>query len=377
MELPCEIWEKIILQVNDAKQCIKLFKSLPKLTQKNIREVFDNHIKSIQNKILYSVNNSMILAVENQNITIFEDNYAENQIKYVRYMKSESGENEYFVSVDKNGTIIFWDTKTYKFIDSIEIGDEIQNIEFHPSKTKLVVSLIKENLGLEIQSLTLTTHGIIFNETIIGYEPEFLIEIVYHPTLPYMFFIRYKNYKIYSIYLWKYEESDNINDFQYSAFERVELPFIVNFGIENMESFIYIYYLPFRVLDNGDFECLGKGVSYYYIIKMGIINNKFYHKEIERILYNSRFIIDYIRVKNKIIYLVDGYKIIEQYGANMRIIYQNKGEPISKLTLRKNYIIFLEDCVFKKISIDNFELVEAEEIIDCHRIPSDFFILLE
>jgi WD40 repeat protein len=184
MELPCEIWEKIILQNNDAKQCIKLFKSLPKLTQKNIREVFDNHIKSIQNKILYSVNNSMILAVENQNITIFEDNYAENQIKFIRYMKSESGENEYFISVDKKGTIIFWDTKTYKFIDSIEIGNEIQNIEFHPSKTKLVVSLIKENLGLEIQSLTLTTHGIIFNETIIGYEPEFLIEIVYHPTLP-------------------------------------------------------------------------------------------------------------------------------------------------------------------------------------------------
>lgn len=376
MELPCEIWEKIILQTNDASQCIKLYKSLPRLTQKNIQNVYNIHLKSIQNCVLYSVENCIILAVENQRFPILMDDDTDNEIQFVRYT-SNLGENGYFVSVDKRGKIIFWDAKTHKYMDSIEIDSEIQNIEFHPSESKMAVSVIRENLGLEIQSLIFANNGIIFNETVIGNEPEFLIEIVYHPTLPHIFLIRYKNYQIYSIYLWKYEESESINDFQYSAFERVELPFIMNFGIEQLESFIYIYYLPFRILDNGDFECLGKGVSYYYIIKLRLANNHFYMKENELLLYSGggRLVLNYIRIQHKIIYLVDECKIIEQDGTNVRIIYQNKVALISQLTLRKNFIIFLEDSIFKKIDIETLELVRVEEIVDCCKVPSDFCIL--
>jgi hypothetical protein len=318
----------------------------------------------------------MILAVENQRFPIIIDDDTNNEIQFVRYAHN-LGENGYFVSVDKRGKIIFWDAKTHKYMDCIEIDSEIQNIEFHPSESKMAVSVIRENLGLEIQSLILTNNGIIFNETIIGYEPEFLIEIVYHPILPYMLLIRYKNNQIYSIYLWKYEESESINNFQYSAFERVEMPFIVNFGIEQLDHFIYIYYLPFRILDNGDFEFLGKGVSYYYIIKMGLANNQFYMKENELLLYSGggRLVLDYIRIQHKIIYLVDGYKIIQQDGANVRIIYQNRGALISQLTLRKNFIIFLEDRVFKKIDIETLELVKVGEIVNCCKVPSDFYVL--
>ena len=368
MELPCEIWERIILQTNDAKQCIKLFKSLPKLTQKNIRNVYNSHLKLIQNRILYSVENCMILGVEHQRFPILMDDDTDNEIQFVRYARN-LGENGYFVSVDKRGKIIFWDAKTHKYMDCIEIDSEIQNIEFHPTESKMAVSVIRENLGLEIQSLIFANNGIVFNETILGYEPEFLIKFVYHPTLPHIFLIRYKNNQIYSIYLWKYEESESINDFQYSAFQRVELPFIMNFGSE-------IYYLPFKVLDNGDFECLGKGLS-YYIIKMGLTNNLFYTKKNQLLLYSGeeRPVLEYIRIQHKIIYLVDGCKIIEQDGSNLRIIYQNKGALISQLTLRKNFIIFLEDSVFKKIDIETLELVRVEEIVDCCKVPSDFCVL--
>ena len=376
MELPCEIWEKIILQTNDASQCIKLYKSLSRLTQINIQNVYNIHLKSIQNRALYTVKNCMILAVENQRFPILMDDDTDNEIQFVRYARN-LGENGYFVSVDKRGKIIFWDAKTHKYMDSIEIDSEIQNIEFHPSESKMAVSVIRENLGLEIQSLIFTNNGIIFNETVIGYESDFLIKIVYHPTLPHIFLIRYKNNQIYSIYLWKYEESESINDFQYSAFERVELPFIMNFGIEQLDSFIYIYYLPFRVLDNGDFECLGKGVSYYYIIKLGLANNHFYMKENELLLYSGggRPVLDYIRIYHRIIYLMDGCKIIEQDGTNVCIIYQNRGALISQLTLRKNFIIFLENSAFKKIEIETLELVRVEEIVDCCKVPSDFCVL--
>ena len=371
MELPPEIWEKIIVQIKDPKQCIKLFQSFPKNTKNYIRDAYNNHMESIQMKILYAIHNCIFLAIEDKSEIILMDDYDYNEIQYVRSMKGGI-----FVSVDEKGEIIFWDEKTYKYIDSIEIENNIQNIEFHPNESRLVVSFIHENIGIEFQSILLKNNQIEYNQTILAFETDFLIEIIFHPTSPYVLFIRHKNYQIYSVYLWKYNEKSSIDEFEYSPFERVEFPFVMNFGVEYMDNFIYIYYLPFRILDNGDFECLGKGVCYYYILKMGMANYKFYQKENEKILYyGRRQILDYIRIKHKIIYLVDGFKIIEQDGANTRIIYQNNEQPISQLTYKNNYIIFLEKQVFKKINIDKLDDENIEEIIDCQRVPNDFCIL--
>jgi len=366
MELPCEIWEKIIVQIKDVKQCVKLFKALPKITQNNIHSIFVKHIESIQIKILYSLENYVFLAIEDKRIIIQMEN---NDIQQLRIMNDGN-----YVSVDIKGKIIFWDHKKYKYIDCVEIESEIHNIEFHPTESRMIVSLIRENLGLEIQSIHFKKNGIDFNQTLIAYEPEFLIEIVYHPIISYILIIRHKNSQIYSVYLWNYNQTIDGDELEYSDFERIEYPFIINFGIDYIDNFIYIYYLPFKILENGDFECLGKGISYYYILKMGISNNKFYLKENQRFLYsNCRQIFDYVRYNDKLIYIVNGYKIIQQDKGNIKIIYENHGEPISRLTLKHNYIIFLENHMFKKIDLDKFDRIE--EIIDCKKIPSDFCVL--
>ena len=116
MDLPCEIWEKIIVQIKDCKQCIKLFNSFPRIMQDYIRGTFDEHLESIQTKFLYSFENCVFLATENTKFSkvILMDDDAEFQ--YVRVMNTG-----YLVSVDKNGKIIFWDSKKYKYIDCIEI----------------------------------------------------------------------------------------------------------------------------------------------------------------------------------------------------------------------------------------------------------------
>jgi hypothetical protein len=371
MDLPCEVWEKIIVQVKNVNECIKLFNSFPKIIQEYIRETFETHMESIKTKILYSIENSLFLAIENKQVIVFMDNNLYNDIQYVKYMNGGC-----FVSVDKKGKIIFWDEKTRKYIDCIEIESELQNIEFHPTESRMIVSLIRENLGLEFQSIYLKKDGINFNQTLLPYELDFLIEIVYHPTLPYILLIRYKNYQIYSIYLWKYNEVNSTNYLEYSAFERLEFPFIMNFSMGYIDNFIYMYNLPFRILENGDFECLGKGISYYYILHMGMKNNKFYQKENEKLLYSGQQqVFDYIRINQKIIYLVNGYKIIEQDGANTRIIYENDKQPISQLIYKNNYIIFLENHIFKKIDINNFGINNIEEIFDCQKVPNDFCVL--
>ena len=202
MDLPCEIWEKIIVEIKDVKECIKLFKSFQKITQAYIRKTFDNHIEEIKIKIIYSVNNCVFLVNEDNQSIIFMDNNVYNDIQYIRFMNYG-----YFISVDKKGKIIFWDSKKYKYIDCIETDSKLENIEFHPTESRMIVSLIRENLGLEFQSIFLKKDGIDFNQTLLAHEPEFLVKIVYHPTLPYVLLIRNKNYQIYSIYLWKYKWS--------------------------------------------------------------------------------------------------------------------------------------------------------------------------
>jgi hypothetical protein len=109
---------------------------------------------------------------------------------------------------------------------------------------------------------------------------------------------------------------------------------------------------------------------------MKIVNNKFYQNKNERILCNGRQkVFDYVRINHKIIYLIEGYKIIEQEGTNSRILYENNGEAISKLTYKNNYIIFLEKNLFKKIDLENYGSDNIEEIIDIQKAPSDFCIL--
>ena len=89
MDLPSEIWEKIIVEIKDVKECIKLFKSFPKITQKYIRNIFDNHIQAIKVKILYCYQNCLFLAIENKNIMImkYSDIFNIPWFKFLLYKK--------------------------------------------------------------------------------------------------------------------------------------------------------------------------------------------------------------------------------------------------------------------------------------------------
>ncbi len=45
MELPCEIWEKIIVEVKDYKECIRLFRSFTRKIQNYIYNTFASHLE--------------------------------------------------------------------------------------------------------------------------------------------------------------------------------------------------------------------------------------------------------------------------------------------------------------------------------------------
>jgi hypothetical protein len=199
----------------------------------------------------------------------------------------------------------------------------------------MVISIIN-GTNLEIQSLIFSGGGIVVNETVVGYDKDYEIKLVYHPTLPYLYIIRSS-----SVYLWKYEEMyDETDPFAFSEFERIDLP--------SMET----YHTPFSITEKGEFECLCKGLYNYSIVRMEIRNARFFVKEVEILLYACREVNDYLRVGTKIYYIENKTNIIEQHGMTTTVLYISQDATISKFELRRGNLIFLDGDLFKRIDLD-------------------------
>ena len=357
MDLPTDIWEKILLSLNNGACCERLYNALPKKFQKELMYQYMDHRKMINTRILCAVKNTAALFIENGiYVKFYQDYIVENDVIFVRYgtnMITRDGVRDCIVSATRNGTIMFWDAHSNRYIDRIDIDNKIEHLELHPNKSRMVVSAINGS-GLEIQSMIFWEGGIKFNETIVGYDKDYEIKLVYHPTLPHIYIIRSTN-NIISVYLWKYEEvydEDSENDFfVYSEFERIELPTIINFSINSVESYIYTYHTPLKITNNGEFECLSKGLHHYSIVRMEIRNARFFIKEVEILLYPCRVVNDYLRVENDIYYIENCSNIIEQRGMTTTVLYVSE-ENLSKIEIRRGHLIFVEGNCFKRIDLD-------------------------
>ena len=354
MDLPNELWEKILFSLNNGASCERLYNALPKKLQNEIMYLYMDHKRSINTRILCAVKNTTALFIENGiYVKFYQDYIVENDVIFVRHcpnMITRDGVCDCIITATQNGTVMFWDAHSNRYIDRIDVNNKIEHLELHPNKSRMVISTINEN-GLEIQSLIFWEGGITFNETIIGYDKDYEIKLVYHPTLPHIYIIR-STKNISSVYLWKYEEiydeNQNADDlFVYSEFERIELPTI--------ESYIYTYHIPFKITDKGEFECLSKGLYHYSIVRMEIRNARFFVKDVEILLYPCREVNDYLRIGNKIYYIENQKNIIEQHGMTTTVLYVSE-EIVSKIELRRGNLIFVEGNCFKRIDLDTHRI---------------------
>lgn len=355
MDLPTDIWEKILLSLNNGASCERLYNALPKKLQNEIMYLYMDHRKMINTRILCAVKNTTALFIENGiYVKFYQDYIVENYVIFVRHcpnMITRDRVCDCIITATQNGTVMFWDAHSNRYIDRIDVNNKIEHLELHPNKSRMVISTINRG-GLEIQSLIFWEGGITFNETIIGYDKDYEIKLVYHPTLPHIYIIR-STKNIISVYLWKYEEIYNEDDaddrFIYSEFERIELPII----LDSVESYIYTYHIPFKITDKGEFECLRKGLYHYSIVRMEIRNSRFFIKEVEILLYPCREVNDYLRIGNKIYYIENQKNIIEQHGITTTVLYVSQ-ETVSKIEIRKGHLIFVEGNLFKRIDLDTY-----------------------
>lgn len=358
MYLPIDIWEKILLSLNSGACCERLYNALSKKNQNELMYSYMDHRKLVDIRILCAVKNTTALFIENGiYIKFFQDYLVENDVIFVRHvpdMIRSDGLYNCIVSATRNGTVMFWDAYSNRYIDRLDFGSKIEHMEFHPNKSRMVISTIN-GTNLEIQSLIFSGGGIIVNETIVGYDKDYEIKLVYHPMLPHLYIIR-SSQNIISVYLWKYEELyDETDPFAFSEFERIDLPSIINFSINSVENYMYAYHTPFRIAENGDFECLCKGLHYYSIVRMEIRNARFFVKEVEILLYACREVNDYLRVGTKIYYIENKTNIIEQHGMTTTVLYVSQ-DAISKFELRRGNLIFLDGDLFKRIDINTYAM---------------------
>lgn len=354
MYLPTDIWEKIMLSMNSGACCERLYNALSKKTKNELTDSYMDHRKLINIRILCAVKNTVALFIENGiYIKFYQDDFVKNDVimtKHVPNMIRSDGLYDCIVSATRKGTVMFWDAHSNRYIDRLDFGSEIYHMEFHPNKSRMVISTITD-AGLEIQSLIFSNGGIVVNETIVGYDKDYKIKLVYHPTLPHLYIIR-SSQNIISFHLWKYEELyDETDPFAFSEFERIDLPTIINFSINSVETYMYTYHTPFRIVENGDFECLCKGLYNYSIVKMEIRNARFFVKDIEILLYPCHEVNDYLRMGTKIYYIENKTNIIEQHGMTTTVLYVSQ-DTISKFELRHGNLIFLDGDCFKRIDLD-------------------------
>jgi len=65
MDLPNELWEKILFSLNNGASCERLYNALPKKLQNEIMYPYMDHKRSINTRILCAVKNTTALFIEN------------------------------------------------------------------------------------------------------------------------------------------------------------------------------------------------------------------------------------------------------------------------------------------------------------------------
>ena len=165
MYLPTDIWEKILLSMNNGACCERLYNAFNKKVRKELMDSYMDHRKLINIRILCAVKNTTALFIENGiYIKFYQDDFIENDVIFVRSipdMVRLDGLYDCIVSATQSGTVMFWDAHSNRYIDRLDFGSKIENMEFHPNKSRMVISTITD-AGLEIQSLIFCDERMIY-----------------------------------------------------------------------------------------------------------------------------------------------------------------------------------------------------------------------
>ena len=347
MELPTELWSSILQKTRSIKSCCKLYMALPAQTRAELKDTYESHKKRLNVKIFCGFQNR--LSVLNNEISEFE--FQLDDIFVVRYIQdwdTPIGKKDCIIAATKTGLIMFWDALTKEYIQGLEIGSNICEIEFHPTKS-LMLTVGQYWIGRELKIWKFDKYWSIIRIDIevLGDDKKFYY---FHPKEP-------------NVYIFSSPHSRKISKMYICNYD-IQFPSIMI----RPESFLYLhdYYESLKINEDGSFECIKKVDDVNYFCKFRVSNFEIEEIQLQPILELHPTISDFLRIGADIYFHTnssDCQTIYKQTGDEYKMIYRTTNK-ISKILNKKNLLIFFENeeckCIdLESLEIDKFTICES------------------
>jgi hypothetical protein len=149
MELPNELWSSILQKTRSIKSCNKLYSALPEKTRTELKEAYESHKDKLNIKIFCGFQNR--LSIFNNKISEFEFQLEDIFAFHINSLwDTPIGKKDCIIAATKTGLVMFWDALTKEYIQGLEIGSNICEIEFHPTKS-LMLTVGQYWIGRELK----------------------------------------------------------------------------------------------------------------------------------------------------------------------------------------------------------------------------------
>ena len=356
MELPTELWSSILQKTMSIQSCNKLYTALPKETRAELKDTYESHKEKLNVKIFCGFQNRLTIcsACNNGNLEFefqLEDIFT---VRYIQDWNTHIGKKDCIIAATKTGLVMFWDALTMEYIQGLEIGLNICEIEFHPTKS-LMLTVGQYWIGRELKIWKFDKYWSIARISIevLGDDKKFYY---FHPMEPDVYIFSSYYSKISKMYICNYD---------------IQFPSIMN----RPQSFLYLndYYEPLKINEDGTFECIKKVDDVNYFCKFRVSNFEIEDIQLQPVCEVSLTILDFLRIGEDIYFHTnssDFQTICKQTGNDYKIIYKTTNK-ISKIFNKKDLLIFFENNECKCIDLDSHDI----DGISIKEAPVDFCVI--
>jgi len=367
MDLPNDLWEKILEKTQSLDTCDKLYDAFLNETRAELKEAYESHKERITLKIVFAFDNTLSLYYGD----CFKKEVPLKKIMAVKNVKNwntPNGKRDCVAVGTNNGVIMFWDATTLDYIFEVDIGTSLGDIEFHPTKS-IMLTVRVELYGRKIKVWKFDENG---NTTHVSFEVESLGEgkkyYYFHP-------VESEIYVIVSNYLYNPHHRKLMKVF-FCNYEVISVSFS-----ERIHSFMYLnnYYTPLKINGNGSFECIkyDKGTNYFctFIISHDEINEIDTQCVCENIgsVVPNLVVWEFIRIGADIYFYTNRIGdacIYKQSGNKYKIIYETT-KNISKFFYKNGFLVFVENSELRYIDLETLSM----EKFNVKEAPVDFCVM--
>ena len=338
MELPTELWSSILLKTRSIKSCNKLYMALPQQTRAELKDTYESHKEKLNVKIFCGFQNR--LSIFNNEISEFEFQLEDIfMVRYIQNWDTHIGKKDCIIAATKNGLVMFWDAHTMEYIQGLEIGSNICDIEFHPKKS-ILLTVGQKWIGRELKIWKFDKYwsNIRFSIEVIGDDKKYYY---FHPTELNVYIFSLYNSKISKMYFCNYS---------------IQFPSIMN----RIERFIYFdnYYAPLKINEDGSFECIKYDGSTNYFCKFRVFNFEIEEIILQPVCDTSLNILNFLRIGADIYFHAnssDCQTIYKQTGDDYKIIYKTTN-IILRMFFKNRFLVFMENEECKCVDLVSFEI---------------------